>query len=167
MSNFQINPETLTPISQLEYIPLDERYKKVQIIGICLSYIVLMGLSLFLLLADTVWWCISAECALLILLILNLMIVSKAYQIKGYAIREQDITYRSGFLFTGITTIPFSRIQQVSIKQNPISKICNLYSIEIVNGAQGLSSLNIPGLTESTAKQIKNLLTEKLQQEND
>ncbi|MDE6787104.1 MAG: PH domain-containing protein, partial [Muribaculaceae bacterium] len=150
-----------------EFEHLDEKYKKVQVIGISLTYIVLMGLCLLLLLADSIWWCISFEIALAIALAINLSIVSKAYQIKGYALREYDITYRSGFIFTKITTIPYSRLQQVTIKQNPISKFCRLYTVEIVNGAQGLSSLNIPGLPESTAKQIKNLLTEKLQQEND
>ncbi len=167
MTNYKINLETITPIAQIEFEPLNVKYKKVQVIGISLTYIVLMGLCLFLLLADSIWWCISAEVVLAIALVINLSIVSKAYQIKGYALRQQDITYRSGFFFTKITTIPYSRIQQVTIKQNPIPKICHLYTVEIVNGAQGLSSLNIPGLPESTAKQIKNLLTEKLQHEND
>ncbi|MDE5795041.1 MAG: PH domain-containing protein [Muribaculaceae bacterium] len=167
MTNFKINAEYITPIAQIEFEHLDEKYKKAQVIGIFLTYIVLMGLCLLLLLADSIWWCISFEIALAIALAINLSIVSKAYQIKGYALREYDITYRSGFIFTKITTIPYSRLQQVTIKQNPISKFCRLYTVEIVNGTQGLSSLNIPGFPESTAKQIKNLLTEKLQQEND
>lgn len=167
MTNYQKNLESISPIAQIEFEHLDEKYKKVQFIGITLTYLVFMGLCLFLLLADSIWWCIYTEIALAIALVINLCIVSKAYQIKGYALREYDITYRSGFIFTKITTIPYSRLQQVTIKQNPISKFCRLYTVEIVNGAQGLSSLNIPGLPESTAKLIKNLLTEKLQQEND
>lgn len=162
-----MNLECIAPIAQIEFEPLNVKYKKVQVIGISLTYFVLMCLCLFLLLADSIWWCITAEIVLALALIINLSIVSQAYQIKGYALREHDITYRSGFIFTKITTIPYSRIQQVTIKQNPISKICHLYTVEIVNAAQGLSSLNIPGLPESTSKQIKNLLTEKLQHEND
>lgn len=167
MTNYQKNLESISPIAQIEFEHLDEKYKKVQFIGITLTYIVLMGLCLLLLLLENIWWCITIEIVLAIALVINLSIVSKAYQIKGYALRENDITYRSGCVFTKITTIPYSRLQQVTIKQNPISKICQLYSIEIVNGAQGFSSLNIPGLPESTANQIKNLLSEKLQQEND
>ncbi len=167
MTNYQINLDSTTPISKLEFSPLDIKYKKVQVIGITLSYLVLMGLSLLLLLTDNIWWCISFEITLAIALVINLSIITQAYQIKGYALREHDITYRSGFFFLKITTIPFSRIQQVSIKQNPIPKICHLYTVEIVNGAQELSSLNIPGLPESTANQIKNLLTDKVQLKND
>lgn len=136
MTNYKTYPESITPISQIEFEHLNENYKKVQVIGISLTYIVLMCLCLLLLVADSIWWCISAEIALALALAVNLSIVSQAYQIKGYALRECDITYRSGFIFTKITTIPYSRLQQVTIKQNPISKICQLYSIEIVNGAQ-------------------------------
>lgn len=167
MTNFKLDIESITPISEIKFEHLNEKYKKVQVVGIILSYLFLMGLSLLLLLTDNVWWCISVEITLMIAFAINLSFISLAYQIKGYAIREKDITYRSGFIFTKTTTIPYSRIQQVSIKQNPISKFCHLYTVEIVNGAQYLSSLNIPGLTESTAKKIKNLLTDKLQQEND
>lgn len=167
MTNLKLDPEMITPISEINFEHLDEKYKRVQVIGIALSYLFLMGLSLFLLLTDNIWWCISFEIALAIALAINLSIISRAYQIKGYALREQDITYRSGLFFTKTITIPFSRIQQVTIKQNPISKICQLYAVEIVNGAQGFLSLNIPGLTESTAKQIKNLLTDKLRRDND
>lgn len=167
MTNFKINTECITPIYQIEFEHLDEKYKKVQYIGITLTYLVFMGIGMFLLLADSIWWCISTEIALATALVINLSIVSQAYRIKGYALRENDITFRSGFIFTKTTTIPYSRLQQVTIKQNPISKFCRLYTVELVNGAQGLSSLNIPGLPESTAKQIKNLLTEKLQHEND
>lgn len=167
MTNLKLDSESITPVSDIKFDHLDKKYKKVQVIGITLSYLILMGLSLFLLLTERIWWCISFEIILAIALVINLSIISRAYQIKGYALREHDITYRSGLFFTKTTTIPFSRIQQVTIKQNPIPKICHLYAVEIVNGAQGFSSFIIPGLTEIKAKQIKNLLTEKLQHEND
>lgn len=83
-------------------------------------------------------------------------------EIQGYALRENDITYRRGIIFPKLTTIPFERIQQVSVKQNPVSKFYGLFAVEIVNGAQGLSSLTIPGLTEDTANQIKNRVIDRL-----
>lgn len=167
ITNYQLDLESITPIDHLEFKHLDEKYKKVQVIGITMSYLLLIALSMFLLLLGSVWWCISVESILILALILNLMIVSKAYHIKGYALREHDITYRRGFIFTKTTTIPYSRIQQVSIRQNPIAKIYNLYSVELANGAQEQSSLKIPGLPGATANQIKNLLTEKIQNDND
>ena len=58
-------------------------------------------------------------------------------------------------------------MQQVSLKQNPISKYLHLYSVEVVNGAQALASLTIPGLTEERANLIKSTVIDKLRYEQD
>ena len=107
-------------------------------------------------------WCIPAEILIIISALINLSIVARAWKFKGYAMRENDITYRSGIIFPKLTTIPFERIQQVSVKQNPVSKFYGLFTVEIINGAQGLSSLTIPGLTEERANQIKNMVIDRL-----
>lgn len=99
--------------------------------------------------------------------IINLSILVKAYRFKGYALREHDITYRSGVIFPKTTTVPFSRIQQVSISRNPVSKFFHLCAIDIVNGAQGLSSIVIQGLTEEKAERIKDVITRRLNESHD
>ena len=58
MTNFKLDIESITPISEIKFEHLNEKYKKVQVVGIILSYLFLMGLSLLLLLTDNVWWCI-------------------------------------------------------------------------------------------------------------
>ncbi|MDE5953982.1 MAG: PH domain-containing protein, partial [Duncaniella sp.] len=84
-----------------------------------------------------------------------------------YALRGHAITYRGGVIFSKITTVPFARIQQVSIKQGPISRYFGLCAIDIVNGAQGLSSLTIQGLTKEKADAIKNAITQRLNNNHD
>ncbi|MDE5923282.1 MAG: PH domain-containing protein, partial [Muribaculum sp.] len=103
-----------------------------------IAYAVMAALALLLLLAESPWWCVAAEAVIVVSFIINIAILRKAYQAKGFALREHDITYRSGVIFPKITTVPFSRIQQVSICQNPVSKFFGLYSIDIDNGAQGM-----------------------------
>jgi len=125
-----------------------------------------MALALLLLLTDIPWLFISVESILAMACIINLLILRKAYYHKGYALREHDISYSSGILFPKITTIPFLKIQQVSVKQDPISKLYHLYSVEIVNGSQGMN-LTIPGLTYEIANKIKDTLTDKLRNEYD
>ena len=117
---------------------------------------------MLLLLGDTPWWCVAAEAVIVVSLIVNLVILRKAYLRKGYALREHDITYRSGVIFPTTTTVPFSRIQQVSIRQNPVYKFFGLYAIDVVNGAQALSELAIHGLTKEKADGIKNVITQRL-----
>lgn len=167
MVNHQINLSEITPIEHLQFEPLDIRFKSAYTIGVILRYLLLASLSLLLLLCPDIWPCIAAECVLCISCIINLLILKKIYLFRGYALRQQDITYRKGIIFPKTTTIPYSRIQQVSVSQNPVSKFFHLYEIVVENGAQSLQSLAIPGLSEEKAIQIKDVITENLRNNHD
>ena len=90
-----------------------------------------------------------------------LLLLPKACAYKGFAIREHDITYRTGIIFPSVTTVPFCKIQQVSIRQNPVSRFFGLYSVAVVNGAQLMTETAIPGLTRERAEEIKAFLIER------
>lgn len=162
-----IATEGVAPVAELKFEPLAEKYKQAHYVGTTLIYPLLMSLALLLLLTEYHRLLGYVEGAVAIFFIINLIILSKAYSRKGYALREHDISYRSGVVFHKVTTIPYSKIQQVSIKQNPISRLFGLYSVDIFNGAQALSSLNIPGLTKENAAHLKDFITEKIRNEND
>lgn len=157
----------LEPVDGLHYEHIDSRYRTVQIVLAGFGYIILAGLALLLLLLDDCIWCIIAECVILTALAINMAILRKAWSFKGYALREHDISYRSGVIFPKITTIPFNRMQQVSVKQNPVSRLLHLYSVDVVNGAQELSSMTIPGLSEERANQIKGIVIERMRHDPD
>lgn len=159
--------DTIKPVDNLEYEHVDHRYRSVQLILTGLGYMLIAALALFLLLIDDHIWCILAECVIFVAMAINLNISNKAWKFKGYALRENDISYRSGLIFPTITTIPFDRIQQVSVKQNPVSKYFSMYAVEIVNGGQYLSSLTIQGLTKERANQIKSIVIEKLKHDDE
>ena len=175
MSNHQFNlddindrlPEEIDPVEELRYEGIDRRYRIVQLILTALSYLGIAAVALLLLLIEDIIWFILAEGVILLAMVVNLLIVQRAWRFKGYALREYDISYRTGLIFPTITTIPFNRMQQVSLKQNPISKYLHLYSVEVVNGAQALASLTIPGLTEERANRIKSTVIDKLRYEQD
>lgn len=167
MTNHQLYLDDTTPVENLEFEPISEKYKKVQIAGAAIAYAVMMALALLLLLADTPWWCIVAEAIIALVFAGNIFILRKAFLSKGYALRERDLTYRTGVIFPKVTTIPYARIQQVSIGQNPVSKHFGLCSVEVENGAQTLSAVTIPGLPEEKARQIKDILTGKLGNSHD
>ncbi len=169
MNNLQIeiNNETTDRIDDLSYESVSPKYRSVQTTSAAIAYALLSACALFLLLTDNLWLCIIAETVIVVSFFINLLVLRKAYQFKGYALREHDITYRSGVIFPKITTVPFTKIQQVSISQNPISKYFGLCAIDVVNGAQSLSSLVIQGLTKEKAEKIKNVITQRLNNDND
>ncbi|MDE6740804.1 MAG: PH domain-containing protein [Muribaculaceae bacterium] len=170
-TNQQIRIENLTddvkPVDELRYERINRKYRNVQMILTSFGYMLLGGASLFLLLIDNRIWYVAVECVIAVAFAINMFILRKAWEYKGYALRVRDITYRSGIVFPKTTTVPYVRLQQVSVKQNPVSKIFGIYAVEIVNGAQGMASLTIPGLSEERAKQIKDIALEWLKNDNE
>lgn len=108
MSNYQIEADTTDRIEELHYEPVAPKYKSVQMASAVIAYAVMAALALLLLLAESPWWCVAAEAVIVVSFIINIAILRKAYQAKGFALREHDITYRSGVIFPKITTVPFS-----------------------------------------------------------
>ncbi len=162
LSNYQLYLENSVPVEDLHFEPLDKTYQRAFMIVVSLIYLGLMALALLLMLFEIPWILAGVEGTLLLACVINLSILPKAFRFKGYAFREHDISYRRGIIFPKTTTIPYDRIQQVSLNQNPVTKYFHLYSVEVVNGAQSLSNLTIPGMTEERALQIKNLVIAKI-----
>ncbi len=171
MVNKQIWPDEIQPIENLTFVPVESTYVKVFIARLVLVYIIFMACALIIpLLADLGigWEVIAVECALAAAFVINLALVRKIYDIRGYALRDKDISYRRGVFFTSVTTIPFSKIQQVSVRMNPISRIFGLYYIDIINGSQStMNRISIPGLTHEKAEKMKSLLINKADCAND
>lgn len=163
MTNRQIVPEGVTPVDELRFTALEPRYIRAIFFSILLSYLLLMGLGLLFLTGDLehpVLVTVITECVLGAACMVNLCLIRHIYAVRGYALREHDITYRKGIFFPKLTTVPYARIQQVSVRQNPLTRALGLYALDIVSGAQG-AALTVPGLSEDVAQNIKSLLIQK------
>ena len=170
MTNRQISLDNIDRVENLAFAPLEKKYLKAHTAATALAWLGLMLLPLFILLADELdgrsLIVICAEAVLLAAGLVNLAILPKAYAYKGYAVREHDITYRSGIVFPKTVTIPFCKVQQVSVRQNPVSRMFGLYAVDVVSGAQMLAETVIPGLTREKAEEVKSLLIERTRNEN-
>ena len=166
MVNRQIWPEEVQPVEKLAFEHVEPKYVKVVIARITLVYLLLMGCATLILTSDyshkmTVF--IAGEIVLALAYVINVAMSAKIFAFKGYALRDHDITYRSGIFFPKTTTVPFSKIQQVTVRMNPVSRIFGLYYVDVVNGTQNaLNQITIPGLFHHRARQIETLLISEI-----
>ena len=86
-------------------------------------------------------------------------LTKKGFEIKGFALREKDITYRSGYIFRSVTTIPFNRVQHCEITEGPIERQFGLKKLEVFTAGGQSSDLSIPGLKGEQAQQLKEYIT--------
>ena len=87
--------------------------------------------------------------------IVNIIVVIKGFGKKRYALREKDIIYTKGLLWSVRTTVPFNRIQHAELRQNPVERLFRLHSLKVFTAGGHSSDLVIPGLPRDTADRLK------------
>ncbi len=81
---------------------------------------------------------------------------------KKYAIREKDITYKSGVLMKTVTTVPFSRIQHVEINESPLARLFKLAALDVFTAGDSSTDLVVRGLTKMEALEIKEFINHQI-----
>lgn len=119
-------------------------------------------LSVLMVIGVIVAWMITREWmlwgGLLVLLVLFFwgnLAIRRIYYSKKYLLRQKDITYRSGWLWNSVTSVPYNRIQHVEIEQGPIEKWYKLATLEVYTAGKNTSDLSISGLSGETAEKLK------------
>ena len=84
---------------------------------------------------------------------------------KGFAFRAHDVLFRSGIIATNTIVIPYNRIQHVALHESFISRIFGLAKVEIFTAGASSSDLEIAGIENEEAENIKQLLMGKIQKE--
>lgn len=87
-----------------------------------------------------------------------------SFSYMSYAIRERDISYKSGWLWKSMTTIPFNRVQHCDIKQGILDRRFGLSKLTIYTAGGQNTDLEIPGLLPDTAEKLKAFILRSTEQ---
>lgn len=162
-SNAQIPIDDIAEFEKVDFHPVEKqlRTKSLVILSIFTS-ISLIGLLLYLFTSEynlAILFVFSFVFLLLGIIALDIILRQKHY---GYAIREQDIIFKKGYIFTKTTIVPFNRIQHLSVNQSLFDKLYKLSSLHIYTAGGNKSDISIPGLNPETAKDINEFLSKKI-----
>lgn len=158
LQNLNINPEELPALEEVDFQALERDY----------LWLRLTAWSLFLLLAALIcsilvfigiislWLWLPAW---LLILMLVFVIEIKGFKIKGYALREKDISYKSGLIWFHMTSVPFNRIQHCEISQGLLDRLFRLSSVKVYTAGGSSSDLSINGLTQGDARKLRDFIT--------
>ncbi len=162
--NEQLELSSLPQSEKVEYTRLLSKYKTLQFIQLSIFLIVsLIAGTLFYLVKEIpTWLFVSFIAALFLFGILRFIIIHIGFPYKGYAVREHDVHYKSGYLSRNIVSIPINRIQHMEIRQGVISRMLKLSKLKIYTAGNSSSDLSLKGISPETAGQIKQLLSEKI-----
>lgn len=164
--NNQLDVSQLPAVDQLETIPLEPAYRTVRYItGIIIAVIMV-----------TIAWVIVAvqpqlypygNMAAVFITLLALWIIfyyGVSFKYMGYALREKDVSFSSGWLWRNVTTVPFNRVQHCDFKQGLLDRRFGIAKLTIYTAGGQNTDLMIPGLLPETAEKLKSYILESTEQ---
>ncbi|MDR9442686.1 MAG: PH domain-containing protein [Schleiferiaceae bacterium] len=84
----------------------------------------------------------------------------RSFKERGYMLREQDITYRKGWLFQSVTSVPFNRLQHCEYSQGPLGKLFDLAAVKVFTAGGASSDVTVQGLSTERAQELRSYLTQ-------
>lgn len=168
-SNPQLSIQHLPDADQLEMAMLEPAYKTVRYISAILISIIVVLVSWFMLIIQFKDWPYSFYLFVFIGMISlwSIFYSGIAFKYMGYAIREKDISFKSGWLWRHMTTVPFNRVQHCDIKQGLIDRRFGLSRLTIYTAGGQSTDLMIPGLLPDTAERLRGFILSSTEQSAD
>ena len=103
--------------------------------------------------------------SIVVLAAINITITILGFKKKQYALRQRDIIYTKGLIWSMRTTVPFNRIQHAELKQGPIERIYKINSLKLFTAGGQSSDLVIPGLPDKEALSMKDFVLKKTEED--
>lgn len=168
-SNLSVALENLPTTQSVSFQPIQPAYLKVLRITwsiiFCLLLFALVALIVFVHELQSLKWISIIGSIYLLLLVATIVICNASFRQKAFAIREKDILYKTGWIFTNMHIVPFNRIQHCVLNIGPIERKFGLASIGIFTAASDLYDVFIKGLSKEQAEQLRDFILQQIQKE--
>ncbi|MCA6074058.1 PH domain-containing protein [Fulvivirga sedimenti] len=159
--NNPIAPEELPEIQDAVFHDHPVRFRKKKLIIRLIVFVILLAGPVALIFTGNMLVVILSFVAWTLLFSFSVLIVFKEFPKRAYALREKDITYRKGWIFHSVTSVPFNRIQHSEIDQGPLDRAFSLASLNLYTAGGSGSDLTIPGLPYEEAVRLREYVARK------
>ncbi|MGK2927531.1 MAG: PH domain-containing protein [Lysobacterales bacterium] len=162
--NLQIDLTDLPQADELVMEPMAPSYErevKTQQL-IIWSPIVLVSLLPWLF-TQFIWLLAIPMFVLILAGIISTLLIKKAL-VKGIAMRDFDIAYRSGLFWRKTVIVAYNRVQHVEVSSGPLQRKFDLASAKLFTAGGTSVDLKIDGLSTERAEQIRAFLSDKIEE---
>ncbi|MDH3648759.1 MAG: PH domain-containing protein [Saprospiraceae bacterium] len=164
--NNNLPTESLPQITRLEFQGIEKDYAKILYISNTIFFVaVLVAIILVIMLelGFSHWLSPTLILAWLALYLGSLWLSSISVAHKEYALRQKDISYKSGIFFRNWITVPFNRVQHCEISRGVLDNAFGLSVLRVFTAGGSGSDISIPGLKPETADRLKELIIAKIE----
>lgn len=73
----------------------------------------------------------------------------------GYGVCEHEFLMEKGLWWHKRTSLPYSRLQHVSLSQGPLERHFNLFTLKCFSAGSGSAEIELPGIEQQTAEHLR------------
>ncbi|PMG80981.1 hypothetical protein BCU84_00570 [Shewanella sp. 10N.286.51.B7] len=146
------------PYSDLSLSAVDKNYPKQIAIQTSGLVVVIIAIIMFIMNIDNQAGISHSLTVFTVLSLLGAGLVSlkhKAAKNLGYGVLEHELVVRKGLWWISTTTLPFTRLQHVSLSQNPLQRRFSLATLKCFSAGSGAAEIYLPGLLFDTAEHLR------------
>ena len=157
-NNPVIQMSSLPALEKTNFQSLEKDYLWLRVLFISIVLLIVGSVALFIgIISDLTWW----QPMVVVGIIFSLIYFTewKGFSIKGYALRQKDVSFKSGLVFFSMTSVPFNRVQHTEVNQTPLARLFELGEVKIYTAGGATSDLIISGLKIGEAHQLKDHIT--------
>lgn len=157
-SNEPLAVGDLPRLDATDFVTLDPAYRRVRT-TLAIAWGIIVAVA-----TVVAWAATSSAIALIVGAVLLVLIGSIGaaqrveFRYMGYLTRERDVSFRRGVVSRSVATVPFARVQHVSIERGPIDRRIGLAALQLRTAGGHLA---IPGLADDTAERLKSFVGER------
>ena len=153
-------------IEKINFKKIHKNYLKVILLNFFCFSVVFLSISTFLIRKIVEKQALEYSIYFYSLLVLGVLsyttILILGFRKRKYAVRDKDISYKSGLLLKKTTTVPFTRIQHLEINEGMFSRLFKLASLSVYTAGDSSDDLEIKGIEKKTAIQIKEFISSRI-----
>ena len=154
--NEPLDVDGLPSVPAEAFESLDPNYLRVRLIADAIFASVVIVAAGALAAQVSRWWLpLLIAAGLLVLTALTALLQKIEVDHLGYLVRDKDFSFRSGAISRNVTTVPFARVQHVSIDRGPLARSFGLATLQLRTAGDGLT---VPGMSHDVALRLKALV---------
>ncbi|WP_126972430.1 PH domain-containing protein [Gynurincola endophyticus] len=159
--------EELPIAEEVQYQPLASNYKRVRFWETFIFLIIILVAVYALMYFFPQWKVFRYRYLLggiwLAYAIFNYISIYLKFKNTGYALRDKDILYKTGWLVKKLQSFPISRIQHASVQSNAVERLFGLSSVSVFTAGSSGDDLTIRGLKKETADRVNLWIAQQIE----
>lgn len=158
-SNEPIAVGDLPRLEQGAFVSVDRRYVWGQLAGLAgAALVVAVVAGLIVWRSGITFWPVLVAGGIVVVIVAAAVAAVLEARRLAYQLREHDLSLRSGVIRHRVETIPYSRVQHVSVGRGVIERALGLATLQLSSAGPDIA---VPGLSVDDAERIKQVVAER------